>query len=657
MPNKITIMSDTVQEANHLAALALVKAGFFVFPAGPNKRPLVKDWQTKATSAKAQIDRWWSKWPDAMPALPTGKRNGLAVLDVDLKDGKDGGAALRDLGHDPDTLSTIRAQTPSNGQHVYFRWPEGMGNSASGLPDGVDVRGEGGFVIAPGAINDKGAYALTSGSLSDDLTDWPEALLPRPKVVDHGDVQPTGLPFETIRDALMALPNDGDEFSQRDDWLRIGMALHAETGGGDEGRDAWHDWSGQWPGYDDTATDAAWDSFKSEGGVTGFTIMAEAEQRGWHDLSAFDNLAAEDKLAELDAILLGEPQPKAKGKSKLTFLSPSDCERLPARRYVVKGLLAEGDVAAIVGAPGAGKSLLAPYLGYAVARGADAFGRRTRQGGVLYVAAEDSHGMRARLKALKDQYGDADNFTLVEGASDLLNVTSGQLKALGTAVKERRPALIVVDTIAAGFSGLEENDAKSMGVVVGAARSLTRWGAAVVLVHHDTKAGDGLPRGHSILNGALDMSLHLKRDGTVVRGKPTKNRNGSTDQELAFSVGVVRQGVDEDGDPISAAICDEEDVSELPASSKRLPASAKAALDILGDLLVGRESIIKSDWRAACLDSDAVSAAEKPDDRGKAFRRALEELARRNLYLSNGDEIRLAVSPDNRAEGFTDDDV
>jgi hypothetical protein len=238
--------------------------------------------------------------------------------------------------------------------------------------------------------------------------------------------------------------------------------------------------------------------------------------------------------------------------------------------------------------------------------------------------------------------------------SDLLSDKSNDLKDLIQAVKERRPALIVIDTLAAAFAGLEENDAKSMGVVVRSARALTRWGAAVILVHHDTKAGDGLPRGHSILNGALDMSLHLQREGSVVRCHPTKNRNGSIDQKLAFSVGVVQQGVDEDGDSLSTAICDEEDAATLPARGKALPPSAKAALETLTELSHGKKGVLRSAWRAACLTNDAVSAAEKEDDRGKAFRRALEELARRGLYHCRGDEICLTEAPEDL---LGDDDV
>lgn len=150
-------------------------------------------------------------------------------------------------------------------------------------------------------------------------------------------------------------------------------------------------------------------------------------------------------------------------------------------------------MACIFGAPGAGKSLLAPFLGYKVAQGVEAFGMRTKQGGVFYVAAEDPHGMRGRVKALKTAHGDAPTFHLVEGVSDLLASESPDLAALRAAAKERRPALIFIDTLAMAFPGLEENSSEAMGRVVAAARGLTEWGAAVVLIHHGTKAEGSTP--------------------------------------------------------------------------------------------------------------------------------------------------------------------
>ena len=120
-------------------------------------------------------------------------------------------------------------------------------------------------------------------------------------------------------------------------------------------------------------------------------------------------------------------------------------------------MLAPGDVGCIFGAPGAGKSLIAPHLAYCIARGEHAFGMRTRQGTVFYVAAEDPHGMRGRVKALRITHGEADGFRLVEGLSDLLSHGSLDLAELRGAVAKDRPALIIIDTLAMAFPGLEAN--------------------------------------------------------------------------------------------------------------------------------------------------------------------------------------------------------
>ena len=69
-------------------------------PAKPARRSVrshVTGWQDKATTDPAQLRRWWRKWPDAMPAIPAGSRSGIAVLDLDRKNGKNGFGTLREL--------------------------------------------------------------------------------------------------------------------------------------------------------------------------------------------------------------------------------------------------------------------------------------------------------------------------------------------------------------------------------------------------------------------------------------------------------------------------------------------------------------------------------------------------------------------------------
>ncbi|MEI4486374.1 AAA family ATPase [Frigidibacter sp. MR17.14] len=664
---------------NLQAALDLARKGIPVFPfrlvpnplpgIDPRKKPCIKDWQNRATTDEAQIRRWFGKWPDAMPGIPMGPRTRLLTLDIDQKNGKDGFAGLRAIGFDPEALSPTMVATPSGGRHAIFRWDEGMGNSAVGLPVGVDVRGEGGYIAAPGATHAGGSYRLLSGSLVDDPLALPEALKPRRKAKEPGQGEPTGLPFHVMREALMALPNDGDEYASRDAWLKIGMALHCETDGDEDGREAWHGWSGQWPGYEPGATDAAWDSFKPDGGVTGWTIVTDAERHGWKNATVaelhrqFDlerKLALftgpdEAELAEIEALLgVASDAPTADqaggAASRLTFLTPAECDTLPARPYVIKGLLAQGDVAAIVGAPGAGKSLLAPRLGYAVAQGAEVFGRRTRQGGVFYVAVEDGHGMRGRLSALRQDHGEADAFHLVSGVSDLLS-KKGELAELRAAVKACRPALVIIDTLAVAFPGLEENTAEGMGQVVAAARSLTKWGAAVILIHHDTKAGDRLPRGHSLLNGALDVSIALTRE----RGEDTvacelsKNRNGPTALSIAFSIGTRNVGVDEDGDPITAAIAED----DLHATTKALPKLTRGEEAVMGHFreLTADSSLPEAELRKACIDGRRVSQSDVPDNRRRTMEIALKGLVAKGKLHFSGGAYHL---PDDPMERFSD---
>jgi KaiC/GvpD/RAD55 family RecA-like ATPase len=604
-----------------------------------------------------------------MPGLPMGARSGLAVLDIDRRPDKDGAVTLRDLGHDPARLSHLTVTTPSGGLHAYFRAPEGMGNSAQGLPPGVDVRAAGGYVIAPGAVGPKGRYAASGGDLDalrligpEMLPHWPEALRPRaPERQSDVCMAPSGtVPLATLRDACMAIPNTeaSPEAHGRDWWLGIGMALHHETGGAAEGLAIWHDWSAMWPGYDADATGAAWQSFRRRDGAlrTWATIRTEAERHGWHDLRAFDSLPPADELAEIDSLIADPPaDAPARPKGRLTFKTPAECGNVAARPYVLKGLLAGGDVAAIVGAPGVGKSLIGPRIGFAVAQGADVFGMRTRQGRVFYVAAEDEHGMDNRVTALRDEYGDAPEFALVGGVTSLFP-DSPDLATLRAAVKAERPALIVIDTVAMAFPGLKENEADAMGRVVAAARSLTKWGAAVVLIHHDTKEGGGLPRGHSILNGALDMSLHLTREGGIVRGRPTKNRNGSADIDVAFTIGTRVVGVDPDGEDVTAAFA--RDLDAIGPKIERPTPKAQAALDILARLLDGGEPVAGSVWRSACIEPDVVSSALKRDDRGRVVREAVKELAqKRRVDISPSGFVRRILPGIDPNERFTDDMV
>jgi hypothetical protein len=317
----------------------------------------------------------------------------------------------------------------------------------------------------------------------------------------------------------------------------------------------------------------------------------------------------------------------------LRFLSPGECAAMPPRDYIVKGLIGPGQVGCIFGEPGAGKSVIAPRLAYAVAQGEEIFGLRTRTGGVFYVACEDESGMAERITALHNEFGEAPGFRLVTGVSDLFSTgkTKGKgsphLEALRRAVKTESPRLILIDTLAMAMPGLEENDAAGMARVVAIGRALARYGAAVILIHHGTKAEGSTPRGHSVFNGALDFSLQVKTadQSGIVRGMIRKNRNGPPALDIAFRIGSRHVGQDVDGEPVTAPFCE-------PCSPRdgepelRLSAAQKAALGHMLDMMGEALEVRETEWRKAAIDSFAVSASEDRDNRRRAVTRALQGL-------------------------------
>jgi hypothetical protein len=128
------------------AALAYAGRGWPVFPC-EGKRPLTAHGLLDATIARSTIERWWTRiWPDANVAIVTGRPSGLVVLDVDGEAGEDSLHALRASGS---VAPTVEALTP-HGRHLYFAHPgTEVRNSAGKLGPGLDVRGDGGYVIAP----------------------------------------------------------------------------------------------------------------------------------------------------------------------------------------------------------------------------------------------------------------------------------------------------------------------------------------------------------------------------------------------------------------------------------------------------------------------------------------------------------------------------
>ena len=132
------------------AALAYAARGWRVFPITPGaKRPLPGSHGCKdATTDPDVIRAWWRRQPNANIGVATGAGSGLVVVDLDTKSPEANGYdSLLHLEGSP--APTLQAVTPSGGLHRYHIYPGKVTGNRAAVAPGVDVRGDGGYVLAP----------------------------------------------------------------------------------------------------------------------------------------------------------------------------------------------------------------------------------------------------------------------------------------------------------------------------------------------------------------------------------------------------------------------------------------------------------------------------------------------------------------------------
>lgn len=132
----------------------------------PGKHPRAVHGLKDASRDPASVREWWNQWPDANIGIVTGPESGILVLDVDGKQGEQSLIEFERRGwHVPDTFT---AQTGGGGQHIYFLWPESadVRNSQSKIAPGLDIRGRGGYVVAPPSLHASGArYEINESAI------------------------------------------------------------------------------------------------------------------------------------------------------------------------------------------------------------------------------------------------------------------------------------------------------------------------------------------------------------------------------------------------------------------------------------------------------------------------------------------------------------
>ena len=132
-----------------------------IFPCNPNEKfTTVGGGYKNGSSDLLKIYKWWEDSPSSNIGLVTGEVNNLVVVDIDVKDDTPGIESLSELEVECGKFDTLTVNTPSGGLHYYFSYPHGhsIKCSASKIKPGIDIRANGGHVVAPGSIIDGNYY-------------------------------------------------------------------------------------------------------------------------------------------------------------------------------------------------------------------------------------------------------------------------------------------------------------------------------------------------------------------------------------------------------------------------------------------------------------------------------------------------------------------
>lgn len=361
---------------------------------------------------------------------------------------------------------------------------------------------------------------------------------------------------------------------------------------------------------------------------------------------AFRNEAA---LAIVDdaKVALGKVA-QGRAAHRLPLLSLAELrEQSHAVPWLVKHVLPAASIGMMHGGSGTFKSFIALDAALHIAHGLPWMGRRTKQGAVLYIAAEGGSGLWPRIvawhRSRRLSWKDVP-LHVIPAAVDL---TADAWRVVEAAQANGvTPALTIVDTLSQTFAG-EENAA---GEVAAYFRELgTRfrelWACAVLIVHHSGHTATERPRGSSAMRANVDFLLGVHRDEKEMLATLScgKQKDGEAFKDASFSLSTVTLGNDEDGDAITSLVA--RHLSGAEAVREAMAIEARAGRGSHNHLLMSlaengqRENELRDLFMKECGKDD-------PGARRQAWKRARDYCVGQGLIeVAQGVVILLGKGP------------
>lgn len=475
---------------------------------------------------------------------------------------------------------------------------------------------------------------------------------------------------------MAALPNDA-EFNDRGEYIEIAHACRGAYEDGPRGFDAFTDWAARWAGADPDYDERTWAgiteprlgadyiyrlAIKHSGGkFTREDAMADAahaeRKADWRESrlpapeSVFTKVADDRPARAVDG---GAGEAYNRLPRMASVFGGTNPSAIPTRNWLIYPWLPASTAATLVGAPKVGKSSFSLRLAMIVATGDESAlrgkakisqERLHKQGPVIVYDAEDTVlEMQRRLAGLEGFHGiKIDDVHLWSGCDDpLVIATKGDSKAarvvrapecamLIEAIREHKPALVIVGPLGSLSKGTDENDNDDMGAVISIIRKIAEdENTTILVIQHtgkseikdDLNAGRGASAVIGGVRGGIVMAeikpddprLKERPNGRYVRLGVAGSNYGAKMDGLMFRVrsAPVGNGTGEPLPASAAAMFDDDD--------------AEAALKRNGDTVVVHELI---DANAAGIRAEAAQAGEDETRRKAIAALALAVLGER----------------------------
>lgn len=408
-----------------------------VIPLKPGlKEPLIpwQEYQTRLPTME-ELTRWFQSTQNGI-GIVTGRISNLSVIDVDALE------VLTSL-----TISSPIAVKTRKGKHFYFLYQEGLANSASKIAEHVDVRGEGGYVVAPPSLVDGHRYRFCSPIVRPSLLNvFPRELLTN---AESRNVQPKAPDW--ISEALTKL----SEGSRNETFTRVAGAMHRAR-------------------------------FPASAMYTFLAPHAERVNFDREELNAVIQSVTkyENGQEESNALYTGND----KAENLADFLKGE--EKVD---WIVPGLISKSGIGFCAGLPESLKTWILIDLAIECARGGIWLGHTVHKAKVMFIDQERFKGETRRRvqKLLKGKQitlneNLSEHFIIQVGSSIRLNLDVS-FDAFRKKLSDIRPDLVIVDSFAT-FSTVAENDRQEVQKVMERIKQLRQeFGCTFIFIDHEGK--------------------------------------------------------------------------------------------------------------------------------------------------------------------------